>query len=116
MKQAKKRPLVAGPKGLVRRPEKPVSIEAMNAAIAAAIAKATDVTTKQRKKYKIEDLLAECHPDAPHPRVEGWDEMPPVGKEIISDFDDLDKLLEKVTPENTSSEIDFGPPVGKEII
>lgn len=35
-----------------------------------------------RRRYKLEDLLAEI-PAGKLPKVEGWDEMPPVGKEII---------------------------------
>ena len=37
------------------------------------------------EKYKLAELLAECDPSAPLPRVDGWDEMVPVGKEIIDD-------------------------------
>lgn len=37
----------------------------------------------QRRKYKLVELLAECDPSAPLPRVDGWDEMKPVGKEIL---------------------------------
>ncbi len=84
MKRAKQRPLrslikLAGLKGFVRRPEKPVSIGAMNAAIAAAGSKAGG----SRKKYKLADLLAECDPNAPMPEdLVEWDRMIPVGKEI----------------------------------
>ena len=49
---------------------------------------ATDTNTiahKRRKKYKLAELLAECDPSAPPPRLDGWDEMVPVGKEILDD-------------------------------
>jgi antitoxin ChpS len=37
---------------------------------------------KRRPSYKLEDLLAEMQGDE-LPRVEGWDEMPARGKEIV---------------------------------
>lgn len=33
-----------------------------------------------------------------------------------TDLDELEKMLEKVTPENTAPEVDFGTPVGKEVL
>ncbi len=42
------------------------------------------------------------------------------GRKIVLDpaieEDDLDGLLEKITPENVHHEIDFGSPVGKELL
>ena len=42
------------------------------------------------------------------------------GRKIVLDpaieEDDLDGLLAKITPENVHSEIDFGSPVGKELL
>ncbi|MDR2209695.1 MAG: AbrB/MazE/SpoVT family DNA-binding domain-containing protein [Azoarcus sp.] len=37
---------------------------------------------KRRPSYKLEDLLAEMQ-GSELPRVEGWDEMPAQGKEIV---------------------------------
>lgn len=42
-----------------------------------------EVTTKTpRKKYRIEDLLAECDPNSLMPIDEEWERMRPVGKEM----------------------------------
>lgn len=43
---------------------------------------AVPATTKPLK-YTLDELLAQCDPDAPSPRVPGWDDMEPVGKEIL---------------------------------
>lgn len=42
---------------------------------------AVPATTKPLK-YTLDELLAQCDPDAPSPRIPGWDDMVPVGKEI----------------------------------
>ena len=39
--------------------------------------------TKQQRKYPLEELLAQCKWDAPSPRVSGWDDMAPLGKELL---------------------------------
>ena len=39
--------------------------------------------TTKPLKYTLDELLAQCDPDAPSPRIPGWDEMVPVGKEIL---------------------------------
>lgn len=39
--------------------------------------------TNQRRKYTLDKLLAQCKPDAPSPRVSGWDDMAPLGKELL---------------------------------
>ena len=39
--------------------------------------------TSKRPKYRLDELLAQCSPDAPSPRIPGWDEMVSVGKEIL---------------------------------
>lgn len=39
------------------------------------------VTATRKRRYKLEELLAEMPDELP--RVEGWDEMQPVGKEAI---------------------------------
>ena len=42
------------------------------------------VPTKTKPcKCRLDELLAQCDPDAPSPRIPGWDEMVPVGKEIL---------------------------------
>ena len=51
----------------------------------AAMAETNAIVHRHRKKYKLVALLAECDPSSPLPRVDGWDEMVPVGKEIIDD-------------------------------
>ena len=38
--------------------------------------------TKPRT-YQLDELLAQCDPDAASPRIPGWDEMNAVGKEIL---------------------------------
>lgn len=38
---------------------------------------------RQRPKYKLADLLAQCDPSAPMPQeIKDWDEAPAVGKEV----------------------------------
>ena len=37
----------------------------------------------KKPKYKLEDLLAQCDPAKPFPKVDGWEDMVPVGREII---------------------------------
>ena len=38
----------------------------------------------QRPRYTLKVLLAQCEAVAqPMPRVEGWDEMPAVGREVL---------------------------------
>ena len=58
--------------------------------IGAEVGSALDVTVtneglllkpRRRPSYKLEGLLAEMHGKLP--RVEGWDEMPMQGKEIV---------------------------------
>ena len=39
-------------------------------------------TTTKPLKYTLDELLAQCDPDAPSPRIPGWDDMVSVGKEI----------------------------------
>lgn len=39
------------------------------------------VQAPERPRYRLEDLLAEMV--EPLPMVEGWDEMPEVGREIV---------------------------------
>ena len=39
--------------------------------------------TTKPLKYTLDELLAQCDPDAPSPRIPGWDDMVPVGKEIL---------------------------------
>ena len=39
--------------------------------------------TIKPKKYTLSELLAQCDPDTPLPRIPGWDDMTPVGKEIL---------------------------------
>ncbi|WP_373700716.1 AbrB/MazE/SpoVT family DNA-binding domain-containing protein [Neisseria dentiae] len=39
------------------------------------------IKAAKRPKYKLSDLLAEMPEGAP--RVEGWDEMPDVGREVV---------------------------------
>lgn len=39
--------------------------------------------TKQHRKFPLDELLAQCKPDAPAPRVSGWDDMAPLGKELL---------------------------------
>ena len=39
------------------------------------------VSAPQKNRYKLEDLMAERPGELP--RVEGWDEMKPVGKELF---------------------------------
>ena len=39
--------------------------------------------TKQRRKYTLNELLAQCKSDASSPRVSGWDDMVPLGKELL---------------------------------
>ena len=51
----------------------------------AAITEANAAVHKRRKKFTLVELLAECDPSAPPPRIDGWDEMVPVGKEILDD-------------------------------
>lgn len=38
--------------------------------------------TKRQRKYTLEELLAQCKPDAPSPRVPGWDDMVLLGREL----------------------------------
>lgn len=38
---------------------------------------------RHKTRYKLADLLNECQTDAEPPRVEGWDEMTPMGKELL---------------------------------
>ena len=76
-------------RGSVRRfddPTAPVSEDdwGSNAETCAAT-EASAIAHKSRKKYKLAELLAECDPSAPPLRVDGWDEMVPVGKEILDD-------------------------------
>ena len=40
-------------------------------------------STSKRPKYRLDELPAQCDPDAPSPRIPGWDEMVPVGKESL---------------------------------
>ena len=40
-------------------------------------------TNQRRRKYTLNELLAQCKPDAPSPRVFGWDGMAPLGKELL---------------------------------
>jgi antitoxin ChpS len=35
-----------------------------------------------KPRYKLADLLAQCDPNAPMPRIEEWDDMRPVGNEV----------------------------------
>jgi len=42
---------------------------------------ATD--TNQQRKYNLDELLAQCKPDDMAPRVSGWDDMAPAGKELL---------------------------------
>jgi antitoxin ChpS len=35
-----------------------------------------------RPRYKLADLLAQCDPDAPPPRLDEWDHMKPAGQEV----------------------------------
>ncbi|MFM2317780.1 MAG: plasmid stable inheritance protein [Pseudomonadota bacterium] len=38
---------------------------------------------KPRKKYTLDQMLAECDPNAPYPEeLREWDDMPAVGREI----------------------------------
>lgn len=37
----------------------------------------------EKPKYKLEALLAEMPPGEMLPRLEGWDDMPPVGREVL---------------------------------
>ena len=46
-------------------------------------ADAVEPATSKPKKYTLGELLAQCDPDAPSPRIPGWDDMTPVGKEIL---------------------------------
>ena len=39
--------------------------------------------TKQRRNYTLQELVAQCKSDAPSPRVSGWDDMAPLGKELL---------------------------------
>ncbi|SFM13411.1 HU family DNA-binding protein [Halopseudomonas yangmingensis] len=39
--------------------------------------------TKQQRKYTLDKLLAQCKSDAPSPRISGWDDMAPLGKELL---------------------------------
>ena len=39
--------------------------------------------TNQQRKYTLDALLAQCKPDAPSPRVSGWDDMVPLGNEPL---------------------------------
>ena len=36
-----------------------------------------------RRKYNLDELLAECDLNAPLPQIEGWDEIMLVGREIL---------------------------------
>lgn len=45
-------------------------------------AAAVDAAAK-RPKYTLDQLMAQCDGNAASPRVTGWDEMVPVGKEIV---------------------------------
>lgn len=39
--------------------------------------------TNQKRKYTLDELLANCRTDVPSPRVSGWDDMVPLGKELL---------------------------------
>ena len=39
--------------------------------------------SEKRRKYTLDALLAECDPDAPLPKVEGCEQMVPLGREIF---------------------------------
>jgi len=36
-----------------------------------------------RAKYKLADLLKECDLNAPAPDLDGWDNMKPIGQEVL---------------------------------
>ncbi|BBB62854.1 AbrB/MazE/SpoVT family DNA-binding domain-containing protein [Undibacterium sp. TC4M20W] len=40
------------------------------------------VNAPSKRRYKLEELLAEM-PGGELPKVEGWDEMPPAGLEVL---------------------------------
>lgn len=39
--------------------------------------------TTSRRKYTLDELLAQCNQDAPPPRIAGWDDMTPLGRERL---------------------------------
>ena len=39
--------------------------------------------SERRRKYTLDELLTECNSDAPFPTVERWEEMAPVGREVL---------------------------------
>jgi antitoxin ChpS len=41
------------------------------------------VEPKRRKRYTLDELLAQCDPKAPSERDEEWLSSPPVGRELI---------------------------------
>ena len=41
------------------------------------------VEPKRRKRYTLDELLAQCDPNAPLDRDEEWLSAPPVGRELI---------------------------------
>lgn len=71
-------------KGMVKKPEKPVSIAMMNEASKGLGGKKFQPTVKMKPSYKLSELLAQSDPNAPIPEdLKAWEEMKPVGSEII---------------------------------
>ncbi|OQX14024.1 MAG: hypothetical protein BWK73_10685 [Thiothrix lacustris] len=56
----------------------------INEALEAHIQQQKEANPHKRKPYKLAELLEGCDPDAPMPEeAREWDNMPPVGNEII---------------------------------
>ncbi len=65
-----------------RRKSDAVDTAGLHAANTEAETTIGPATTKP-KKYTLDELLAQCDPGNPSPRISGWDDMTPVGKEIL---------------------------------
>ena len=72
-------------KGMLRKPLTPVKLEQMNEAVISGATRNEDLVIERRTSLtrivpSLEDLLAQCDPDAFHGEI---DFGPPVGKEIL---------------------------------
>lgn len=109
MKRAKKKliPILRRLDASTRRTKRP-----MTKAIAAVDASNKRLSRKPR--YSLDELLAQCDPTVPLPRVEGWDEMKPVGKELPSKEPTLDEMLAAFDPNRHGGEVmaaELGPKI-----
>lgn len=69
------------------------------------------VEPKPRRRYTLAELLAASdYSQQQSAEVREWLDTPDVGEE------NLDRLIDGVTPDNLHSEVSLGVPVGKEVL